>query len=89
MYMYSIILFYLISLTSLLNVFLNIQAKEEEARKAAYDVLLEISSSLREPSSFSSESSDAPYQKLITMVSSPCQMEALALLYRYHNCHNL
>ncbi|PON31520.1 Coatomer beta subunit [Parasponia andersonii] len=43
-------------------------AKEEEVRKAAYDVLLEISSSLRDTSSFNCESSDAPYQKLINMV---------------------
>ncbi|KAL5539474.1 hypothetical protein UlMin_042962 [Ulmus minor] len=40
-------------------------AKEEEARKVAYDVLLEISSSLKD---MSTPSSDGPYQKLVNMI---------------------
>ncbi|XP_030493685.2 uncharacterized protein LOC115709666 [Cannabis sativa] len=43
-------------------------AKEEDVRKAGYDVLLEIGSTLRDMASLSSESSDTPYQKLINMV---------------------
>ncbi|XP_024027240.1 RRP12-like protein isoform X3 [Morus notabilis] len=50
------------------EIILTLKDAKEEARKAAYDVLLDISSSLRDVSSSSSESSEAPYQKLITMI---------------------
>lgn len=42
------------------------QSHEEKARKTAYDILLNIRSSLRDSSCLSS---DGPYQKLINMVS--------------------
>lgn len=48
------------------SICLNMQVKEEEVRKVAYDTLLEISSSLRDTSTISS---DEPFQKLISMVS--------------------
>nr|XP_015898209.2 RRP12-like protein isoform X1 [Ziziphus jujuba var. spinosa] len=40
-------------------------AKDEETRKAAYDILLKISSSLRDTPCISS---DSPYQKLLSMI---------------------
>lgn len=45
------------------------QAKEEEPRKVAYDILLKISSTLRDIPSSDTDSSEAPYEKLISMVS--------------------
>ncbi|KAL5538214.1 hypothetical protein UlMin_045406, partial [Ulmus minor] len=42
------------------------KAKEEEAQKVAYDVLLEIRSSLKY---MSTPSSDGPYQKLVNMIT--------------------
>ncbi|KAL5562179.1 hypothetical protein UlMin_031926, partial [Ulmus minor] len=42
------------------------KAKEEEAQKVAYDVLLEICSSLK---GMSTPSSDGPYQKLVNMIT--------------------
>lgn len=47
------------------EIILALKEDNEEARKAAYDILLNISSSLRDPLCVSS---DAPYHKMISMI---------------------